>query len=402
MKKSPLVLVMLLLITQACASPTPAPTAIPTQPPTEPPTQAPTEVVIEAAAQDTASRLEELGGYQCADSDFTCVNVTVPLNHLDPQDTRTIEVVFAVLPASGERKGMFVTVIGGPGGSGLLSADSYTSYFDPRIPESFDIVFFDQRGVNASNGLYCAQAAADYYRAESDATTPEGEQHLLLVTQTFVDDCIAEIGETDLLPYLDTSQAIEDLEAFRALIGDDQFWLYGESYGTQFAQTYATVHPEHVAALVLDGVVDLTLTDIDFLKGQAAAFNDVLLATLEACNEDEVCAADMGRDAVEVYDDLAAQLKQAPIVFEFPLATGEVEGRDFTFSDLEAGAAGFIYSETARMMFLRSLAAYARDETLVPLAHVAYNALVIDPDTLLAIEDPSYSDAVYYGVTCRD
>src|SRR5688572_3892567 len=144
MKKSPLVLVMLLLITQACASPTPAPTAIPTQPPTEPPTQAPTEVVIEAPAQDTASRLEELGGYQCADSDFTCVNVTVPLNHLDPQDTRTIEVVFAVLPASGERKGMFVTVFGGPGGSGLLSADSYTSYFDPRIPESFDIVFFDQ------------------------------------------------------------------------------------------------------------------------------------------------------------------------------------------------------------------------------------------------------------------
>ena len=395
MKKTFIGILVLLFLVQACASPTPLPTTQPA------PTESPVSVTETPMEEDTASRLERSGGYPCPDSDFTCINVNVPLNHFDPQDTRTMDVVFAVLPATGERKGMFVTVIGGPGGSGLLSADNYTSYFDPRITENFDVVFFDQRGINQSNGLFCAQAAADYYRSDTNATTPEGEEHLLDVTKTFVDDCITEIGKTDLLPYLDTVQAVEDLEVFRALMGDEKFWLYGESYGTQFSQTYAASHPDHLAGLILDGVVDLTLTDTEFLKGQSAAFNDVLVATLEACNADEACAADMGRDAVAVYDELAAQLKQAPIVYDFPLSTGETEQREFTFSDLES-TSGFLYSETARMIFLRGLASYARDGSLVLLARVAYNALYLNPDTLEVFQDPSYSDAIYYGVTCRD
>src|SRR5688572_9311720 len=73
--------------------------------------------------QDTQQILEELGGAPCFEwSYFTCVTIDVPLNHFDPNDTRTIPVVFAVLPASGERKGMFVVATGGPGTSGVLSA----------------------------------------------------------------------------------------------------------------------------------------------------------------------------------------------------------------------------------------------------------------------------------------
>lgn len=388
---------VLAFILQACASPAQTPTVTL-------PTAAVEATVSETEApmdEDTASRLEGLGGYPCPESDFTCINVSVPLNHFDLSDTRTTNIVFAVLPATGERKGMFITSIGGPGGSGLLSADTYTSYFDPSVLENFDIVFFDQRGINMSGGLFCVDAAAEYYQADTDASTPESEAALLNVTQTFVDECITEMGKTDLLPYLDTVQAAEDLEVFRALIGDEKIWLYGESYGTQFAQTYAAAHPDHMAGLILDGVVDLTLTDTEYLKGQAAAFNDVLVATLEACNADEYCAADMGKDAVKVYDELAQRLKLAPIVFDFPLSSGGIESREFTFADLEA-TSGFLYSETARMIFLRALAYYARDNTLVPLARVVYNALYVEPDTLAAILDPSWSDAIYYGVTCRD
>lgn len=396
MKRSLIAIAILLLAIQACGLADVTPTEVP--PSVEPTVVSETEAPMD---EDPASRLERLGGYPCPDSDFTCVDVSVPLNHFDSSDTRTIDVVFAVLPATGERKGMFVTSIGGPGGSGLLSADSYTSYFDPSIPENFDIVFFDQRGINLSGGLYCVQAVTDYYRTDTDATTPEGEDALLDAAQTFVSECVAEMGDTDLLPYLDTAQAVEDLEVFRALMGDDKFWLYGESYGTQFAQFYAASHPDRLAGLILDGVVDLTLTDTEYLKGQAAAFNDVLVATLEACNGDDDCAADMGRDAVEVYDELAAQLKQAPIAFDFPISTGGVERREFTFADLEA-TSGFLYSETARMIFLRALAAYSRDNTLVPMARVVYNSLYLHPDTLDVILDPSWSDAIYYGVTCRD
>lgn len=391
MKKPLIYLTILVLLLQACTQQISTPTS----------TIEPTASETEAPVEDTTSRLERLGGYPCPESEFTCINVTVPVDHFDGTNTNTIDVIFAVLPASGERKGMFVTSIGGPGGSGLLSADGYTATFDPSIPENFDIVFFDQRGINASEGLYCAQAAADYYQVDADATTTEGEEKLLDATQTFVDACVAEIGETDLLPHLDTKQAVEDLETFRDLMDDEKLWLYGESYGTQFAQTYATVHPDHVAGLILDGVVDLTLTDIEFLRQQAAAFNDVLVASLQACNEDEACAADMGNDTVAVYDELAAQLKRGPISFDFPLSNGQIQQREFTLSLLES-VAGYMYTESDRMVFLRALAAYSRDDTLVPLARVAYNALYLNPDNFEVYDDPSYSDAIYYGVTCRD
>lgn len=351
---------------------------------------------------DTAARLESLGGYPCPDSDFTCVSLTVPLDHAHPEDGRTTQVVFGVLPASGERKGMFVTVTGGPGTSGLLSADNYTSAFDSSIPEHFDIVFFDQRGVGLSGGLQCPQAATTFYLSDWDAATPEGERQMLESSQTFAQNCISEMGNPEILPYLGTSQAMEDLEAFRQLMGIEKFWLYGESYGTQYAQTYAAAHPEHLAGLILDGTVDLTLSGIEFLDGQARAFNEILLATLQACNTDEACAADMGSDAVAVYDGLAARLRQSPLPFDFPLPSGSIAARQFTLSDLETAAAGYLYSEGARMIFLRALAAYARSGDLVPLARILYESLSIDPETLAAVPDPSFSDAVYYAVECQD
>ncbi|HNB50611.1 MAG TPA: alpha/beta hydrolase, partial [Anaerolineales bacterium] len=320
-----------------------------------------------------------------------------------PEDGRTIEVVFGILPATGERKGMFVTATGGPGSAGLSSADPYTSYFDPSIPEHFDIVFFDQRGIGQSGGLQCTEAAAVYYSAPWDATTPEGEAALIETARTFANDCAAEMGAPDLLPYLGTEQAVEDLEFFRQTMGDEQFWLYGESYGTQYAQTYAAAHPDRLAGLILDGTVDLTLTGLEYYDKQARAFNDVLEMTLQACNEDEYCAESMGGgDAFTVYDTLAARLQDAPLPFEFPLPSGGFASRTFAFSDLETTAAGMVYSEGDRMLFLRALAAYSRNEDLVPLARLLYYNLYLDPDTLTPILDPTYSDGMYYGVECQD
>lgn len=353
----------------------------------------------------TVKTLEELGGQPCPDdSAFTCVTLTVPLDHFDPANRETLEVVFGVLPATGERKGMFVVATGGPGSAGLTSADPYVASYDPSIPEYFDIVFFDQRGVGQSGGLTCPKAAATYYEADVEAKTPAGEAATIAAAETFTTACLSELGSPNkLLPYLGTHQAVEDLELFREAIGDDKFWLYGESYGTQYAQTYAAAHPDHLAGLLLDGTVDLTLSGPEFLQEQAQAFNDVLVLTLKACNDDEECAADMGgRDAVAVYDELAAKLAAEPLPFKFPLPSGSAAEREFSFVDLETAAANNLYSEGGRLLFQRALAAAARSDDLAPLARLLYDALSLDPETLEAVPDPTYSDAIYYGVECVD
>jgi pimeloyl-ACP methyl ester carboxylesterase len=348
-------------------------------------------------------RLADLEGFPCFEgSAFTCVTIDIPLDHFNPDDTRTLPVVFAILPASGERKGMFVTATGGPGTSGVLLADSYSAGFDPTILESFDIVFFDQRGMGLSGDLTCPLAAAKYYQADSRGITRKQEKALKQAASTFAADCVSELGNPELLPYLGTKQAVEDLELFRQIVGDEKFWLYGESYGTQYAQTYAASHSEHLAGLILDGTVDLTLSGIEYYAQQAQAFSDTLTATLAACNNDPACAEDLGGDAIEAYDRLASKLRKNSISFRFPLPTAGFDKRQFTFSDLEFVAASQMYSEGDRMMFTRALAAYTSNGDLIPLARLLYIDLVVDPQTLEVIPDPSWSDAIFYGVECQD
>jgi pimeloyl-ACP methyl ester carboxylesterase len=351
---------------------------------------------------DTAKILKRLGGKPCPDSDFTCLKIKVPLNHFDPADPRKIEVTFAVLPATGHRKGMFVTATGGPGSSGLLSADAYTAAFDPAIPRRFDIVFFDQRGIGLSGGLTCPDSAAAYYQSGGDGRTPAGEAELKTSAQTFASACVSEMGTPASLPYLGTDQATEDLELFRKLMQDDKLWLYGESYGTQYAQTYAAKYPRRLAGLMIDGVVDLTIDGFAFYAEQTQAFADALLLTLEACNADPACADDFGGDAVAVYDDLAARLTADAADYRFPLPAGGTARRSFDFGNVETVVAGQVYSEGDRMLLQRALAAYAQRRDLVPLARLLYLSLALNPTTLDAIPDASFSDGMYYGVECQD
>ena len=78
------------------------------------------------------------------------------------------DLTFAIQRATGTKLGTFVTVTGGPGYSGLAASESYTDGYDPTIPEHYDMVFFDQRGVGLSHPIQCPSATAVYYANTSD------------------------------------------------------------------------------------------------------------------------------------------------------------------------------------------------------------------------------------------
>jgi len=353
----------------------------------------------------TESILKKLGGKPCPDgSQFTCVTLNLPLDHFNPKDSRTIQMTFAVLPAASKarRKGMFVTVTGGPGTSGIAAADPYTSMFAAGITDSFDIVFFDQRGMALSGGLTCPDAAAVFYQSDLRVDTPAREAALKQAAHKFSQDCVSEMGSPTSLPYLGTVQAVEDLESFRQVMQESKFWLYGESYGTQYAQTYAAAHGDHLAGLVLDGTVDLTLSNFDFYAGESQAFNDTLVATLDACSQDPACAEDLSGDPLAAYDQLAALLNSHPLRFQFPLTRGDPARRSFTLASLETTAAEQMYNESDRMMFNRALAAYASRQDAAPLARLLYIDLGLNPQTLAVSPDPTWSDGIFYSVECQD
>ena len=110
----------------------------------------------------------------------------------------------------------------------------------------------------------------------------------------------------------------------------------------------------------------------------------------------------MNGDAINTYDKLAGKLSKSSLSLRFPLPEGGFDKRQFTLSDLEYVAASQMYGESDRMLFTRALAAYSSNADLIPLARLLYLDLVVDPQTLDVIPDPSYSDAIYYGVECQD
>jgi pimeloyl-ACP methyl ester carboxylesterase len=354
---------------------------------------------VAAAARPRAA---PVGTARCPGSTFECVTLSVPRDHFAATGP-TWDVTFGIRRATGTAKGVFVTITGGPGASGIAAADSYTTSFDPSITASYDIVFLDQRGVGLSHPIQCPTASATYYSSTADPNVPADRPAAAQAAQDYVKDCVAEAkADPADLPFYSTRQAVEDLEAVRQFLGADKLDLYGESYGTQYVQTYAAAHPDHVAALFVDGPVDLTVDGPTYNAEASRAFEDALTATLADCAGHRSCALDGGGGAPAMaYARLAGKLAKGPLAFRFPTARGTFVLRHLSSTDLQNAAVNYLYSQFSRMLLQRALAAAERGD-LVPLARLAYDGVGLDPETLTATADPAWSDAMYYAVECQD
>jgi pimeloyl-ACP methyl ester carboxylesterase len=351
--------------------------------------------LADSTLQDATSGLDL---FPCELSSLSCTTLTVPLDHRANDPSKTLEITFALSFAAQESKGILFYFVGGPGGSGLASAESYLSSFDPSLAETMDIVFVDQRGIGAVHGLSCPLAQARFDTASVSLADPEAA---LATAQTFVTGCTAELDADALLPVVNTDQAIRDIETFRQAIGAPKVWLYGESYGTQLVQAYATQVPSAVKGVILDGVVDLNLSAEGFYRSYTQAAEALLAETFALCDALPACATDIPGGAAQAYDDLALRLSQGPLTVPYPLADGTMSDRQLTTGLLEANAFYALYSPEGRAEFLRALAAASRGN-LLPLLQLGYLNMYIDPETEIGIEDPGWFGAAYYAITCTD
>ena len=272
---------------------------------------------IEGSASPAAAGWRFVSEEPCASStgagDFSCVTLSVPVDHADPGGEHW-DVTFGLLRAEGERQGVFVTATGGPGSSGLAAADAYSEAFPAQVRQGFDVVFLDQRGIGLSQDFRCDDAYADYYVPLQASSSAADRDEFAAASTQFGEDCFAEAGvDPATAPRYATAQAVEDLEDFRQWLGAPQLTLYGESYGTQYVQTYAAAHPERVAGLVVDGVVDLSTGAQDFSVASARADTDVLATTMARCDVTPACADAAPGRSLDGYDELLARLTADPV-----------------------------------------------------------------------------------------
>lgn len=138
------------------------------------------------------------------------------------------------------------------GGSNGLAAD---------VAATYDWIGFDPRGVGASEPrLACdpTYLSPGYARPDYAIPTAEQERQWLAAAKRFADSCGAKYGET--LNYLGTEDAARDIDLIRQGLGLEQINYYGYDYGSYLGSVYASLFPDRVRRMVVDGVVGPTGT----------------------------------------------------------------------------------------------------------------------------------------------
>ncbi|MCY3894948.1 MAG: alpha/beta fold hydrolase [Chloroflexi bacterium] len=224
----------------------PTPTATPTPQPTATPTPTP-----EAAASQ--------GGIDwspCESSRaFECAFVKVPADYRDPE-SGTLAIAVNVHRATSPRQriGYLLVNPGGPGESGMGLVEAIRSGFPPFAAElvrHFDIVGFDPRGVGASDPKFECGAPGEQLELRLTIDAPVDTPDEVAAGEAAAGLCIESMGTVGGL--LHTAYVARDMDEIRKALGVRQISYLGYSYGSALGVWYATLFPDSVRAMVVDG-----------------------------------------------------------------------------------------------------------------------------------------------------
>ena len=194
-------------------------------------------------------------GLDYAPSNLECGKLKVPLDYRSGT-TRDITISLVRIPAEGNAAGSVLTNPGGPGGSGIeyIAYEGMSLRSDLGL-EEWDIIGFDPRGVGKSDPLECfSNSELDELNVLDNTPDTPQEESLHRKWESIDDMCVEKYG--DELQNYSTEYAARDMDLIRESLGDEKLTFVGISYGTHLGAAYATLFPENVRAMVLDGAVD--------------------------------------------------------------------------------------------------------------------------------------------------
>ncbi len=218
-----------------------------------------------------------------------CAGLEVPLDYQDPTGP-TITIAMARLAATGSaeaRLGSIFVNFGGPGGEGTETIQSYESFIPDSLRQRFDIVSWDPRGVEDTSGLGCDEAIGD---EPTDLVSFEDGFDDDVAADTIVWDRVMEcVATSPVVDDLGTVAVVNDLEMMRRAVGDEALTYLGFSYGTEIGWVYATLYPDVVRAMVLDGAVPPSDGLSEQTFSQLVAINDAIVRWGRGCEQSPNC-----------------------------------------------------------------------------------------------------------------
>ena len=241
-----------------------------------------------------------------------CGFAEVPADYRNP-DAGSIKIAVNVRRADhqDQRIGYLFVNPGGPGASGLeLVQDSEFAFAD-ELMARFDIIGFDPRGVGASEPEFACGAPGEQLALlnsiDGDIDTPEETA----TGEAAANMCIESMGPVGGL--LHSEYVARDMDEIRRALGAEQVSYLGYSYGSTLGVWYATLFPESVRAMVVDGAdnpvdrADTQQERIDEAVEEWAGFEDLMEQALAACDSAECPMYNEG-DPIDYYKSAVAKL----------------------------------------------------------------------------------------------
>lgn len=263
-----------------------------------------------------------------------CARLKVPLDWTNPADTRTVAIALTKVPASVPEtdpswSGPVLVNPGGPGGPGTDLAISIGRELQAVVGRTHSVVGFDPRGVkNTTPATSCFPSEAArviwFLRAAGRVMGHAGNHGGIAVEYARAKSLgrvCAQVA-TDV-EYAGTPNVARDMlaivEASWNAVGVDgtkkglRYW--GFSYGTVLGQTFASMFPERVERVVVDGVVDI---DDYYAGGWSKNLQDadkVLSRFYSYCASSPSCAFTAATPSLveKRLRDLMARAAQEPI-----------------------------------------------------------------------------------------
>jgi pimeloyl-ACP methyl ester carboxylesterase len=250
----------------------------------------------------------------CEGGKFDCTTVKVPVDYANPGGDAAD---LALIRLNGRNaKGNLLVNPGGPGGSGYdMVKDSVQTMFSAKLLDSYNVIGFDPRGVKRSAPVTCvSDSERDALREfTADPDTDAGLAATFAEQKKLIDACQAHSGP--MLAHTDTISAAKDMDIIRAAASREVRLDYlGYSYGTFLGSTYATLFPDRVGRMVLDGALDPSLDNHEITRGQARGFEAAVHAYVRSCLTQSDCPLSGSEDAgIAKIQALLATVRQSPL-----------------------------------------------------------------------------------------
>ena len=224
-----------------------------------------------------------------------CGVISAPLDYQNPEEAE-IQVAFIyhqpALPSIGKKRAVQV-LHGGPGGAitEALKAWKFTKKRTRLMIRDRALIGVDPRGVGLSTNFECQVLGERHYNEPG-----------------VIETCAKQLGTKRI--HISTANTARDFDRVRRALGIDEVDIYAFSYGTNLATVYASIFPEKVRTLALDGAYPIIYpyfhpTFYDAMKRQFR----------QACERSEACGGD---DALNALAWAANELRQNPRPLHFP------------------------------------------------------------------------------------